>query len=131
MVRIEAAGDGRRSLSRRVGLAKSNVMRYFPSREAALLELLDALTREWLADLAEELPAAVSARAGFERRATESAKRGRLRGRGLACFLAWTGAFALSETLRLRVDARGWVAVVSGAQEMGQGHVRRAEVPEP
>ncbi|MCR5864442.1 xanthine dehydrogenase family protein molybdopterin-binding subunit [Aquincola sp. J276] len=59
--------------------------------------------------------------AGFERRATDSAKRGRLRGRGLACFLAWTGAFALSETLRLRVDARGWVAVVSGAQEMGQG----------
>jgi len=29
-------------LSRRVGLAKSNVLRYFESREAVLLELLDA-----------------------------------------------------------------------------------------
>jgi AcrR family transcriptional regulator len=29
-------------LSRRVGLAKSNVLRYFESREAVLLELLDS-----------------------------------------------------------------------------------------
>ena len=56
-------------LSRRVGLAKSNVLRYFDSREAVLLELLDALTREWLEHLSREVPAAVSARAGFERRA--------------------------------------------------------------
>jgi AcrR family transcriptional regulator len=60
-------------LSRRVGLAKSNVLRYFDSREAVLLELLDALTREWLERLSEELPAAVSARAGFERRAEQLA----------------------------------------------------------
>ncbi|MDT2008307.1 TetR/AcrR family transcriptional regulator [Rhodococcus opacus] len=38
-------------LSRRVGLAKSNVLRYFESREAVLLELLDRETREWLGDL--------------------------------------------------------------------------------
>ena len=56
-------------LSRRVGLAKSNVLRYFDSREAVLLELLDSLTREWLEHLSRELPAAVNARAGFERRA--------------------------------------------------------------
>jgi AcrR family transcriptional regulator len=56
-------------LSRRVGLAKSNVLRYFDSREAVLLELLDSLTREWLEHLSWELPSAVSARAGFERRA--------------------------------------------------------------
>ena len=42
-------------LSRRVGLAKSNVLRYFESREAVLLELLDALSREWLDQLATEL----------------------------------------------------------------------------
>jgi AcrR family transcriptional regulator len=59
-------------LSRRVGLAKSNVLRYFDSREV-LLELLDSLTREWLEHLSEELPAAVSARAGFERRAEQVA----------------------------------------------------------
>ncbi|WP_436531652.1 TetR family transcriptional regulator [Actinoplanes sp. HUAS TT8] len=35
-------------LSRRVGLAKSNVLRYFESREAILLELLDAEQRAWL-----------------------------------------------------------------------------------
>ena len=39
-------------ISRRVGLAKSNVLRYVESREAALLALLDARTREWLAHLA-------------------------------------------------------------------------------
>jgi AcrR family transcriptional regulator len=60
-------------LSRRVGLAKSNVLRYFDSREAVLLELLDSLTREWLEHLSEEVPAAVSARAGFERRAEQFA----------------------------------------------------------
>jgi len=42
-------------LSRRVGLAKSNVLRYFESREAVLLELLDAAWRDWLAELAQTL----------------------------------------------------------------------------
>ena len=44
-------------LSRRVGLAKSNVLRYFESREAVLLELLDAAWREWLVALEDALPA--------------------------------------------------------------------------
>ena len=60
-------------LSRRVGLAKSNVLRYFDSREAVLLELLDALTGDWLDHVAAELPSAVSTRAGFERRAEQAA----------------------------------------------------------
>ena len=60
-------------LSRCVGLAKSNVLRYFDSREAVLLELLNSLTREWLEHLSEELPSAVSARAGYERRAGQLA----------------------------------------------------------
>ncbi|QQQ79831.1 TetR family transcriptional regulator [Saccharothrix sp. 6-C] len=46
-------------LSRRVGLAKPNVLRYFESREAVLLELLDHLLRGWLTDLAGELAAGV------------------------------------------------------------------------
>jgi AcrR family transcriptional regulator len=41
-------------LSRRVGLAKSNVLRYVESREAALLDLLHARAQEWLAALAEQ-----------------------------------------------------------------------------
>src|SRR5947209_16445245 len=48
-------------LSRRVGLAKSNVLRYFESREAVLLELLDSAWREWLAQLEEDLGSAVDA----------------------------------------------------------------------
>jgi AcrR family transcriptional regulator len=48
-------------LSRRAGLAKSNVLRYFESREAVLLELLDSAWQEWLADLEEELSTAVDA----------------------------------------------------------------------
>src|SRR2546428_13885140 len=35
-------------LSRRAGLAKSNVLRYFESREAVLLELLDSAWQGWL-----------------------------------------------------------------------------------
>lgn len=61
-------------LSRRVGLAKSNVLRYFDSREAVLLELLTGEAEAWLAALAAEIPAAVSARAGFDRRAAQLAE---------------------------------------------------------
>jgi AcrR family transcriptional regulator len=46
-------------LSRRVGLAKSNVLRYFESREAILLELLDRATQRWLTEVAEQLPAKI------------------------------------------------------------------------
>ncbi len=42
-------------LSRRVGLAKSNVLRYFESREAVLLELLDSAWQDWLGDVSIEL----------------------------------------------------------------------------
>jgi AcrR family transcriptional regulator len=42
-------------LSRRAGLAKSNVLRYFESREAVLLELLDSAWQDWLAELDQNL----------------------------------------------------------------------------
>ena len=48
-------------LSRRVGLAKSNVLRYFESREAVLLELLDSAWQEWLAALEADLGGAIDA----------------------------------------------------------------------
>ncbi|MGK5545495.1 TetR family transcriptional regulator [Streptomyces sp. URMC 127] len=38
-------------LSRRTGLAKSNVLRYFESREAVLLELLLSEMRNWIAEV--------------------------------------------------------------------------------
>ena len=40
-----------RDISEGVGLAKSNVLRYFDSREAIFLELLDEECRAWLAEL--------------------------------------------------------------------------------
>jgi AcrR family transcriptional regulator len=42
-------------LSRRVGLAKSNVLNYFESREAVLLELASAELDGWVEDLASAL----------------------------------------------------------------------------
>ena len=42
-------------LSRRAGLAKSNVLRYFESREAILLELLDRAAKLWLSQLPGQL----------------------------------------------------------------------------
>ncbi|WP_192746403.1 TetR/AcrR family transcriptional regulator [Amycolatopsis roodepoortensis] len=44
-----------RELSDRVGLAKSNVLRYFDSREAVFLEVLDSVWVAWLDELEGEL----------------------------------------------------------------------------
>jgi AcrR family transcriptional regulator len=44
-----------RELSRRVGLAKSNVLRYFETREEVFLELLHRSARDWLAELGQRL----------------------------------------------------------------------------
>jgi AcrR family transcriptional regulator len=55
-------------LSRRVGLAKSNVLRYFESREAVLLELLDKAWRDWIERLAADLPRKVDADAPVSER---------------------------------------------------------------
>jgi AcrR family transcriptional regulator len=44
-----------RELSGRVGLAKSNVLRYFDSREAIFLEVLDEEFQAWLTDLETRL----------------------------------------------------------------------------
>ena len=49
-------------LSRRAGLAKSNVLRYFESREAVLLELLDSAWQDWLVQLDRDLADAVDPR---------------------------------------------------------------------
>lgn len=61
-------------LSRRVGLAKSNVLRYFGSREAVLLELLDDFLGTWLAELAEDLAAGIDEHAAPEVRAVQLAE---------------------------------------------------------
>ncbi|MFC7755158.1 TetR/AcrR family transcriptional regulator [Tsukamurella soli] len=59
------------ALSRRVGLAKSNVLRYFESREAVLLELLVQLAADFYAQISEQLPVAVDDRESARARATQ------------------------------------------------------------
>jgi carbon-monoxide dehydrogenase large subunit len=57
---------------------------------------------------------------GFPERKEKSRQRGKLRGRGLATYLEWTGALP-TETVDIEVDAQGNVTVFSGTQAMGQG----------
>jgi AcrR family transcriptional regulator len=60
-------------LSRRVGLAKSNVLRYFESREAVLLELLHAASQGWLGTLKAELARTVEPSASVRDRSEQLA----------------------------------------------------------
>lgn len=57
---------------------------------------------------------------GYPARAAESRRRGKLRGRGLSCYLEWTGALP-TETVDIQIEADGAVTVFSGTQAMGQG----------
>jgi AcrR family transcriptional regulator len=54
-----------RDISERVGLAKSNVLRYFDTREAIFLEVLDEECRDWLADLENRLGPPRARNSGF------------------------------------------------------------------
>ena len=58
---------------------------------------------------------------GFEARAAEARRRGRLRGRGMATFVEWTGAEAFSETVTVTVKGEGEIEIFSATQAMGQG----------
>jgi len=60
-------------LSRRAGLAKSNVLRYFESREAILLELFEGMLDEWMAALAPRLAADVDPARSPDARAVQLA----------------------------------------------------------
>lgn len=61
-------------LSRRVGLAKTAVLRYFESREAVLLDLMDHRTATWLAELEPELARGVDASRSAVDRAEQTAE---------------------------------------------------------
>ena len=60
---------------------------------------------------------------GFDARRAESQARGKLRGRGLATFLEWTGGMALEEQVQVRVTADGFIELTSATMPMGQGIV--------
>jgi carbon-monoxide dehydrogenase large subunit len=59
--------------------------------------------------------------AGFAARRTDSERRGRLRGLGLAYHIKATGG-APSENVDVRFEADGMVSLITGTQTIGQGH---------
>jgi len=58
---------------------------------------------------------------GFAARRAASEATGKLRGRGLASFLEWTGGMAFEERVTVSVAADGFIEIVSATQAMGQG----------
>jgi carbon-monoxide dehydrogenase large subunit len=58
---------------------------------------------------------------GYPARKAQSAARGRLRGRGIASFLEWTGGNAFEERVTVNVTADGFIEIGSATQAMGQG----------
>lgn len=58
---------------------------------------------------------------GYGARRAASTARGKLRGRGIATFLEWTGGNALEERVTVNVTADGFIEIGSATQAMGQG----------
>ncbi|MBL8349624.1 MAG: xanthine dehydrogenase family protein molybdopterin-binding subunit [Burkholderiaceae bacterium] len=58
---------------------------------------------------------------GFAARRAQSEAAGRLRGRGIATFLEWTGGNAFEERVLVDVSADGYIEIGSATQAMGQG----------
>jgi carbon-monoxide dehydrogenase large subunit len=58
---------------------------------------------------------------GFSAREAESRARGRLRGRGVASFLEWTGGNVFEERVTVQVSGDGEIEVYAATMPMGQG----------
>ncbi len=92
------------ALSRRVCLAKANVLRYFESREAVLLELLDTQVSDWLAELEREaVPAGTTEERGDRLAALLAASMAR---RPVLCDLLSSQAAVLEHNISTEVAAR-------------------------
>jgi AcrR family transcriptional regulator len=117
-------------LSRRVGLAKSNVLRYFESREAVLLELLTGALREWLDHLAADLPTAVGRGSAFPRRAEQlaDALAGSLVARPVLCDLISAQAGVLERNVSVEAIVRSKLTTLEDAE--GFAALVRAALPE-
>jgi AcrR family transcriptional regulator len=119
---------GLNELSRRVGLAKSNVLRYFESREAILLELLGGALQTWLVEVSDELTAEVDPRLSFMERGDQVAA---VLSRSLArnavlCDLVNVQAGVLEHNVSVDVvvhHKRSAIATLRAAVEMIHRHV--------
>ncbi|MDF3309708.1 TetR family transcriptional regulator [Rhodococcus sp. T2V] len=98
-------------LSRRVGLAKSNVLRYFESREAVLLVLLDGELEEWSAELTQIV---VGSKAALRRRSAKLAKQmaATMAARPVLCDLISAQAAVLERNVSAEVALRHKQATV-------------------
>ena len=108
-------------LSRRAGLAKSNVLRYFESREAVLLELLDAAWQGWLVQLDRELADGVDPAAPVMVRSGQlaAAIAASLAGRPTLCDLVGAQAAVLERNVSPDVAARYKRASLAGITALG------------
>ncbi|MEV7283128.1 TetR family transcriptional regulator [Streptomyces sp. NPDC093252] len=113
-------------LSRRVGLAKSNVLRYFESREAILLELLGRAWNQWVDALPELLAAEVDPDGSAAQRGEQVAAvlTRSLAGRRVMCDLFSAHAAVLERNIS--VDVAGyWKRTAIGNVDAMAGLVRR------
>ncbi|GAA1303415.1 TetR family transcriptional regulator [Saccharothrix xinjiangensis] len=109
-----------RELSCRVGLAKSNVLRYFDSREAVFLEVLDAEWSSWLDALGTTLPT------DRDEVAVATAIASSLAGRRmLGALLGGAGALERNIT----VDTARWFKGRAGAHSTRLADLVRARLP--
>ena len=108
-------------LSRRVGLAKSNVLRYFESREAVLLELLAEAWQEWLGALATDLEDAVDAAAPTGRRGDQVAAvlAASLAARPVLCDLISAQSAVLERNVSPQVAATYKRTTMTGLADLG------------
>lgn len=108
-------------LSRRAGLAKSNVLRYFESREAVLLELLDSAWQDWLVQLEKDLADAVDIAAPLTDRADQlaAAVAASLASRPMLCDLISAQAAVLEHNVSPQVAAQYKRASMTGIAALG------------
>jgi AcrR family transcriptional regulator len=130
LAELPAARIGLNELSRRAGLAKSAVLRYFESREAILLELLDRAWTEWNADLPALLDAALDPAAPARTRTEDYAAvyAASLADRPILCDLFSAQAGVLEHNVSADVAARYKKAALANLGVLTE--LTRARVPE-
>jgi len=117
-------------LSRRVGLAKPNVLRYFESREAVLLELFVRAWNEWLAALAPLLAAGVRTGGTLRKRGDQVARvvAHSLAERPVFCDLFSSHASVLEYNISGEVAARFKHAALANVDKLAE--ILRKYLPE-
>jgi len=108
-------------LSRRAGLAKSNVLRYFESREAVLLELLDSAWQDWLVQLDRDLAGALDPAAPVAARCGQlaGAVAASLAARPMLCDLISAQAAVLERNVSPEIAAQYKRASIAGITALG------------